>query len=184
MAQITPDVAGERLVVAHAADLAAFEEPQQLRLHRLGQLADLVQEERAAVGHLEQPDAMLVGPGERPLAMAEQLAFDQVLRQGAAIDRHQRHFRPQALIVQRPGDQFLARARLAHDQHGRIGGGHLGDQAADELHAGRVADQLRASLPGVASRCFRARYLLVSSRFSATRLSTASRSASLQGLVR
>ena len=48
------DVAGERFVVADAADLAAFQEPQQLRLHRLGQLADFVEEERAAVGHLEQ----------------------------------------------------------------------------------------------------------------------------------
>ncbi len=136
------DVAGERLVVAHAADFPALQEPQQLRLHRLGQLADFVEEERAAVGHLEQSDAMLLGPGKRPLAMAEQLAFDQVLRQGAAVDRHQRHLRPQALIVQRPGDQFLAGARLAHHQHGRIGGGHLGDELADQFHARRVADQL------------------------------------------
>ena len=142
MAQTHADVAGERLVVAHAADLPALQEPQQLRLHRLGQLADLVEEERAAVGHLEQSDAMLVGPGKRPLAVTEQLAFDQVLRQGAAVDRHQRHLRPQTLIVQRPGDQFFAGARLTDDEHGGIGRGHLGDEAAHQLHPRRVADQL------------------------------------------
>ena len=81
MARDHADVAGERLVFADAADLAAFQEPQQLGLHGLGQLADLVQEKRAAGGHLEQARAVLVGAGEGPFAMAEQLAFDQVFRQ-------------------------------------------------------------------------------------------------------
>ena len=74
-------VDAERLVLADAADLAAFQEPQQLDLHGLGQLADLVEEQRAAVGHFEQPHAVLVGAGERSLAMAEQLALDQALGQ-------------------------------------------------------------------------------------------------------
>ena len=71
----------ERIVVADAADFAAFQHPQQLGLHRLGQFADLVQKQRAAVGHFEQADAVLVGAGEAALAMAEQLAFDQALGQ-------------------------------------------------------------------------------------------------------
>ncbi len=82
MAQTTRTSTVERLVLADAADLAAFQHPQQLGLHRLGQLADLVEEDRAAVGDFEQAHAVLVGAGERALAMAEQLALDQRLRQG------------------------------------------------------------------------------------------------------
>ena len=78
VAQTTRTSTIDRLVLAHAANLAAFQHAQQLGLHRLGQLADLVEEDRAAVGDFEQADAVLVGAGERALAMAEQLAFDQV----------------------------------------------------------------------------------------------------------
>ena len=87
-------VDGERFVFADAADFAAFQHAQQLGLHRLGQLADFVEKDRAAVGDFEQADAMLVGPGERAFAMAEQLAFDQRFGQRAAVDRHERHRRP------------------------------------------------------------------------------------------
>ncbi len=63
-----PHVDPERLVLAHPADLARFEEPEQLHLDALVQLADLVEEQRAAVGDLEEPLAVRVGPGEGPLA--------------------------------------------------------------------------------------------------------------------
>ena len=81
MAHTTRTSTIDRLVLADAANLAAFQHAQQLGLHRLGQLADFVEEDRAAVGHFEQADAMLVGAGERAFAMAEQLAFDQRLGQ-------------------------------------------------------------------------------------------------------
>ncbi len=72
-----PHVDHRRLVLADAADFAALKHAEQLRLHRFGQFADLVEEDRAAVGDLEQAHAVLVGAGERALAMAKQLAFDQ-----------------------------------------------------------------------------------------------------------
>src|SRR5262249_33489765 len=80
----------ERLRVADPADLARLQEAQQLHLDVLVQLADLVEEQRAAVGHLEQPLVIAVGPGEGALAVAEQLALDEVLRQRPAVDRHER----------------------------------------------------------------------------------------------
>ena len=94
VAQTTRTSTIERLVLADAADFAAFQHAQQLGLHRLGQLADFVEEDRAAVGHFEQADAVLVGAGERALAMAEQLAFDQRLGQRAAVDRRRTACRP------------------------------------------------------------------------------------------
>ena len=84
------DVDAERVVLADAADLARLEEPEQLDLHALVELADLVEEERAAVGDLEEPLAVGVGAGEGPLAVAEELALDEVLGQGAAVDRDER----------------------------------------------------------------------------------------------
>ena len=83
---------GERLVFADAADFAAFQHAQQFGLHRLGQLADFVEEQRAAVGDFEQADAVLVGAGEAAFAMAEQFAFDQTFRQRAAVDGDEGHF--------------------------------------------------------------------------------------------
>ena len=72
----------ERLRVADAADFARFQEAQQLHLDVLVQLADFIEEQRAAVGDFEEALVIAVGPGERALAMAEQLAFDQVLATG------------------------------------------------------------------------------------------------------
>ena len=105
------------------------------------ELADLVEEERAAVGDLEEALPVGIGAGEGPLAVAEQLALDEVLRQGPAIDGDEGTVRPSALVVQVAGDQFLARAGLAQDHHGGVGRGDGLDQAADLLHGGGLADQ-------------------------------------------
>src|SRR4051794_12697891 len=96
------DVHAERVVLADAAEFARFEEPEQLHLHALVELADLVEEERAAVGHLEQPLAVGVGPGERTATVAEELALHEVLGQGAAVDRDERLAGASALVVQAP----------------------------------------------------------------------------------
>ena len=115
---------------------------EQLGLHGLGQLADFVEKQGAAVGHFKQADAMLVGAGEGASAMAEQFALDEVLRQGAAIDGDERHVGPRALVVDGAGDQLLAGAGFAEDQHGRIGGSDLGDELPNALHGAVCADQL------------------------------------------
>ena len=132
-----------RPVFAHAANLAAFQHAQQLGLHRLRQLADFVEKDRAAVGNFKQADAVLIGAGERTLAVAEQLAFDERFRQRAAIDRDKRLAGARALVVNGAGDQFLAGAGLAQDEHGRLRGRNFGDQRANAIHAGRSADQPR-----------------------------------------
>ena len=59
------------------ADLALLQHAQQLGLQLERQLADLVEEQRAAVGLLEQAArARAVGAGERAAHVAEQLALD------------------------------------------------------------------------------------------------------------
>ena len=68
-----------------------LEHAQQLGLDRERQLADLVEEHRAAVRALEQARLGRDRAGERALLVAEQLALDQRLRpERRAVDRDER----------------------------------------------------------------------------------------------
>ena len=64
---------------AERLELALLQHAQQLGLQRRRDLADLVEEDRAAVGQREA--ALLVGrrAGERALVVAEQLGLEQRL---------------------------------------------------------------------------------------------------------
>ena len=64
-----------------------LEHAQQLHLQRQRQLADLVEEERAAVGRLEETRLVADGAGEGALHVAEELGLEQVLRDRRAVDR-------------------------------------------------------------------------------------------------
>ena len=87
MAAISADIDAQGLVPAHAPELAGVEEPQQLRLEPDGHLADLVEEERPLVGDLDEAVLELIGAGEGALLVAEDLRFDEVLRQARAVQR-------------------------------------------------------------------------------------------------
>ena len=63
-----------------------------------------------------RPVRLSTAPGERALDVAEQLALQQALGQGAAVDADIRAGRPRAEVVDGPRDQLLARAGLADDQ--------------------------------------------------------------------
>ena len=105
-------------------------------------VADLVQEQRAAVRRLKKSLAIFVRAGERALHVAEQFGFQQRLRKRAAIDGDERRLRAGAIFVDGAGDQFLAGAALAGDQHaaGLRRDGH--DHVEDRAHFGAVADDI------------------------------------------
>ncbi len=87
----------ERLrgVRSQLRDALLLQHAQQAHLHVHRHLADLVEEQRAAVRELELPHrARLARPGERPALVAEQLGGQQVARQGAAVDGHELAVRP------------------------------------------------------------------------------------------
>ena len=113
------DVDRDRLRAADALERHLLEHAQQLGLDLEVDVADLVEEERAAVGLFEPAHAVAVGAGERTLDVAEELAFEQALRQGGAVDLDERPCRAGTGLMDRRGQQFLARAALAPDQHGR-----------------------------------------------------------------
>ncbi len=75
------DVDVEEFVFADPPNFARLQESQQHDLHALVEIADFVEEQRAAVGHFDEPFSRRVGPGEGPFPVTEELTFDQVFRQ-------------------------------------------------------------------------------------------------------
>jgi hypothetical protein len=72
--------------------------------------------------------------------MSEQLAFQQVFRDGAAVDGDKRMFRARAKIVHRFRQGFLAGSTFPEQQDGNVGGRDLFDIAADLEHSGVGGD--------------------------------------------
>ena len=137
-----PHVDLDRLGAADRRERALLQHAQQLDLQRGGHVADLVEEERAAVGDLEQPRLILHRAGERAAHVAEQRALEQVVVERRAVLDDERLLRARPVIVDRARDQLLAGAALAVDEHGRLALDDLVEQLDDVAHRGRVADNL------------------------------------------
>ena len=135
-------------LAAQSAQLAVFEDPQQLGLGGHRHLADLVEQQRALLGELEATGATLDGAGEGALLVAEYFTFDQRFRDGGAVDRDEGLHSAGTEVVQRAGDKFLPGAALAGDQNRDIRGRDALDQLEDRLHLRRGADQ-RPENPGI-----------------------------------
>src|ERR1017187_2378380 len=107
---------------------------QDLRLHVVAHGADLVQEQRAAVGDLKQSFLRRDGRGERALHVPEQRRFQQVRRHRASVHRNKRLVPPRRVGVQRLGDQLLARSTLPLNENRRPAGRHLRHQVEQPQH--------------------------------------------------
>ena len=83
-------IAVARHVAADALVHALLQDAQQLHLHRQAHVADLVEEQRAALGDFESALAGGDGAGEGALLVAEQFALEQLGGNGAAVDGDER----------------------------------------------------------------------------------------------
>ena len=117
VAAITRALETAALRFADALELAVFEDAQQLRLQLQRQLADLVQEQGRVVRVLEIARARRRRAGERALGVTEQRRLHERRRDRRAVEREERVRRALAHEVQRLGDELLAAARFALDQH-------------------------------------------------------------------
>ncbi len=116
MAETKRTSIGRGAAGADAEHLPLLEDAEQLDLDRHGQVADLVEEDGAALGRLEEARAGLERPGERALLVAEELALEEGLGEGRAVDREERAPRPRRGAVEGAGQHVLADARLAEDE--------------------------------------------------------------------
>jgi hypothetical protein len=96
-------------------DLALLQHAQELDLGVERQLAQLVEEHRALLRGLEHAEALLGRTGERAALVAEQRRLHQLPRDGAAVHRDELAL-ALAGVVDGPGHELLARARLTFDQ--------------------------------------------------------------------
>ena len=85
--------------------------------------------------------------GEGALGVPEQLAFQQLLGQRAAVDRHEGLVGASARLMDGVGQQFLARAGGPGDQHADIRGRHHARLLEDALHLRAAGDDL--GTPGI-----------------------------------
>ncbi len=125
---------------AERLELAFLQDAQQFRLHREAHGADLVEEDRAAVGQREF--AFLGRRRARKGAphVPEELGFEERLGNRRAVHFDERHVALGAAVVNRAGDELFAGAGLAGDEDGALGVGHELGAADDFFHRAAAPD--------------------------------------------
>ncbi len=125
---------------AERLDFAFLEDPQQLGLKAGAHRSDLVEKDRAPVGQGKLAFLRRGRVGERAFEMAEELRFQQRLRNRRAVHLDERHLPLSTAIVDGSRDQLLPRAGLAGDQHRAAGGRHQLDATDHLVDRAAVAD--------------------------------------------
>ena len=110
----------ERCVTADPVVLAVGQDPQQAHLQVGRHVADLVEEQRTALGLLEPAAARALRAGERSALVAEELRLEQIFRNRCRIDRHERPACARTVAMERARHQLLPGAGLAGNQHRNV----------------------------------------------------------------
>ena len=103
----------DRLRSPHPFESLFFQHPQQLRLNRQRQLANLVQKQRSAVRQIHFSHFARGRTRERALFVPKQLVFHQSFRDRRAIQCHKRLLPPRRQMMDRKGEQFFPRSAFA-----------------------------------------------------------------------
>ena len=91
----------------------------------------------------EEAAFVLDRAGERAALVAEELRFEERLRQRAAVDRDELAVLADRRVMDGARDELLARPALARQEHGRGDSGDPLDRPEDLLHAGALPDDVR-----------------------------------------
>src|SRR5262245_37832306 len=114
-----PDIHDLGRSSAKTTNCAIVQERQDLRLECRREQRDLIEEQSAAVGELDEAGFRATSVGESPAFIAEQLRFEQVFGNRGAVDIDEGSARAGASPMNRAGDETLAGPRLAADQEWR-----------------------------------------------------------------
>src|ERR1700722_6271684 len=87
-----------------------LQEPKQLDLQRMRQISYFVQEQRALVGAFNLTDRLLHCSGKRAAFVSEQLTFQQIIRDRAAVDGDKWLLGARPKVMHRLRQRFLAGA--------------------------------------------------------------------------
>ena len=155
-----PHVDGNHPRAAHALHLACFEHTQELRLKTDVELADFVQEERAAIGHFEAALLAVGRTGKGAAFVAKQNAFDEVRGDRAAVLHDEGPLCALRRAMNGARNELLAGARLAANEHGEVRSRHLLEDRENLAHSHAVSDEVVELLPPAEVDLDRARAVL------------------------
>jgi hypothetical protein len=119
-----PDIDTDAVWAAEPLELSFLEYPQQFGLKLQGKLTNLIEEEGSPVGQLKASGLRSYRTRERSPLVAEKLAFQQAGGNRGAVQLDEGSVSSPAMIVNCPGDDFLARACFTLQQNRRICGCH------------------------------------------------------------
>ncbi len=145
-----PDVDRDRRIATDALIRPFLQNAEQLDLDRQRDLADLIEEQRAAVGPAKASISGGVGTGERALFVTEEFALEDALGERGTVYGDERPFAAWAGAVQGLCREFLARAAFAREQHGCWRVGDLVQQVEDVSRGFGLADPAEPGFLGLA----------------------------------
>jgi hypothetical protein len=105
---------------AQALEFLLLQDTQQFWLQRQRNVSHLVQEKRPFVSQFETANLLRDGARKSAFLVAKKLAFQQIERNGGAIQLYERAPEARAEIVNRARDQLLAGTCFALDKNGGI----------------------------------------------------------------
>ncbi len=120
-----------------------LEHAQELRLHLHRELTDLVEEHRAAVGRFEETCARAGRAGEGAFLVTEELALEQRLRNGRAVEAQERAALALRALVNRLGEHLLADAGFAQEEDRNVALRGARGERVEALHL-RIGEDGRA----------------------------------------
>src|SRR4029450_12424857 len=106
------DVYAPRLFFAYALELPFLEYPQELGLERRRNFSDFLSDQGPPIGQLKASHSIPDGAGERTLDVPEEFAFEETRVHRGAIDTDEGPVSPRTAVMNRRGDELLARAGL------------------------------------------------------------------------
>ena len=110
------DVHADVRLPSHTPDLPVLQGPEELRLGFGADLGDLVEEEGPPLRRLEQADLPAHRAREGAALVAEQLALEEAVGEGGAVDGKERRAAAAAHRVDVPGDHLLPGPALPGQQ--------------------------------------------------------------------
>jgi hypothetical protein len=135
------DVGLARDVAAEPLEFARLQDAQELHLSRGREIADLVEEERAAVGFLETADAQLFRARIGARLGAEKLGLEQLVGQAAGVDLDERLVASARIHLHDLREALLARSVRSRDEDRRLGRRDLDGERHDFVHRRALVDE-------------------------------------------
>src|SRR5579884_489524 len=96
---------------------SAVKHAQQFYLHLGVEFTYFIEEQRAAISEFKQSRFTCIGAAERPLFVAEQFAFDQVLGKRGAVYVNEHLVAAPGKLVDGASNQFLTAAGFPHNKN-------------------------------------------------------------------